>query len=149
MRGNQSIKTTFAVALLLSAITVPAAHARSGENPVVLPNPDEQTASVYAAASAAPSLIPQVVRPNPDEQQSVPQSGRQHPPLASNRGSASPSARTAVVGASVSSGGFDWGDAGIGAGVALALVGFVLAGTRMVTNHRSHPIGHERVGASS
>jgi hypothetical protein len=63
------------------------------------------------------------VRSNPDEQ--VPWSRTQSP---------------AIVRVVAPNGGFDWPDAGVGAGGALVLVGLALAATRAATNgRRRHP----------
>jgi hypothetical protein len=44
-------------------------------------------------------------------------------------------------------GGFEWGDAGIGAAAAIALIAFALAGTRAATNGRRH-IRRQRAAAN-
>jgi hypothetical protein len=46
-------------------------------------------------------------------------------------------------------GGFDWGDAAIGAGAALVLVGIGLAGTRAAPNSRRRHVRQQRATASS
>jgi hypothetical protein len=94
---------------------IAAAHSSA---PVVRPNPDEQ-AAIAAAHSSAP------VGPNPDQQ-----------------AAGSPS-RT-IVHITASNREFDWGDAGIGAGAAVLLLGVGLAGTRVATSTRKRRTRQER-----
>jgi hypothetical protein len=72
-----------------------------------------------AAIAANQALRNQAVWPNPDEQ--APSSQAQSP---------------AIVRVVALDGGFDWGDAGIGAGGVLVLVGLGLAATRAATSGR-------------
>ena len=82
------------------------------------PNPDQQAAELARAAAARPAPTNWVVRPNPDEQNPPP-------------------APTTTVRVITPAGGFDWGDAGIGAaaGVALSMIG--LAGALAVSQRRT------------
>ena len=97
MRHSQHIKTGLAVTLALGAISAPAASAHGGQAGwVVRPNPDQQAAQLARAAATRPAQNTWVVRPNPDEQYQLP-------------------APTTIVRVTDPNGGFDWGDAGIGA----------------------------------
>jgi hypothetical protein len=128
VRPNQYIRTALAVTSALGAIATPVASAHSGQSGwVVRPNADEQTAQPARAGAARPAPSTWVVRPNPDEQ--VPASSP------SNRGYSSPNAPTTIVRVLVPGGGFDWGDAGIGAagGLAVSLLGI---GSVMVVSQR-------------
>ena len=120
MLHRQHIRTTAAIALALAAIAAPAASAHGGQAGwVVRPNPDQQAAELArAAATARPAPTTWVVRPNPDEQNPPP-------------------APTTIVRVITPTGGFDWGDAGIGAaaGVALSMIG--LAGAVAVSQRRT------------
>jgi hypothetical protein len=119
-----------AVTLVVAAIAVPAASAQvirpnpdeagliapqhATSQAVVRPNPDE--VGLIAASRPTPQTSQAVVRPNPDE-------------VGSGPGSLSTEQLTALTRPEVvhveSKPGFDWGDAGIGAGIALgvAMVG--------------------------
>ena len=120
-RTTAVIATTLALtaSLASTAIADPAPLARveatiaatQSSAPVVRPNPDEQ-----AAIAAAHNPTP-IVRPNPDQQAAGSPSGAPMPVTTSNRG-------------------FDWRDAGIGAGATLVLLGVGLAGTRIATSTR-------------
>jgi len=106
---------------------IAAAHSSA---PVVRPNPDEQ-AAIAAAHSSAP-----VVRPNPDEQAAIAaaHSGAPVGPNPDQQAAGSQSRTTMNV--TASNGGFDWGDAGIGAGATVLLLGVGFAGTRVATSTR-------------
>jgi hypothetical protein len=80
----------------------PPASAQPGATWTVRPNPDEQTIGLTRATSSLPSATTLVVRPNPDAQ-------------------TPPAARATIVRVSSPGGGFDWGDAAIGAAVGFAL----------------------------
>jgi hypothetical protein len=90
--------------------------------PVASADP-QPLAKAEAAIAAHQSQGGPVGRPNPDEQ--TPWSRTQSP---------------AIVPVAVANGGFEWGDAGIGAGAALVLVGLGLAATRAATlSHKRNP----------
>ena len=122
MPHRQHIRTTAAIALALAAFAAfaaPAASAHGGQAGwVVRPNPDQQAAELARAAAARPAPTNWVVRPNPDEQNPAP-------------------APTTTVRVITPTGGFDWGDAGIGAaaGVALSMIG--LGGALAVSQRRT------------
>ena len=111
-----TLALTGSLASTASADPAPLARAEAAiaaaqsSAPVVRPNPDEQ-AAIAAAHSGAP------VGPNPDQQAAGSQS------------------RT-TMNVTASNGGFDWGDAGIGAGATVLLLGVGFAGTRVATSTR-------------
>jgi hypothetical protein len=105
---HRHIKDALALALALGLCAAPVASAD--------PQP---LAKAEAAIAANQTRGNQPVRPNPDQQ--APWPGAQSP---------------AIVHVVAPNGGFDWGDAGIGAGGALILVGLGLAATRAATNGR-------------
>lgn len=116
MRHSQHIKTRFAVTLVLAAITAPTASAQAGW--VVRPNPDEQAAQLARSAATRPDQSAWVVRPNPDEQYPT-------------------SAPVAIVRVTDPTGGFHWGDAGIGAGGTLGLILAGTGGTLLIARRRT------------
>ncbi len=119
-----ALALTASLASTASADPAPLARAEAAiaaaqsSAPVVRPNPDEQ-----AAIAAAHSGVP--VGPNPHQQAAV-----------------SPSRTTVHV--TASNRGFDWGDAGIGAGATVLLLGAGLAGTRVATSTRKRRTRQER-----
>lgn len=119
-----------------------------------------------AAIAAAHSSIP--ARPNPDQQQTVGSPSRTprltekqakaiaahqiqaglhpgvfgpNPPRVSNAG-------TGAAHITASNRGFDWGDAGIGAGASLILLGIGLAGLRAATTSRTRRAREKRAMAA-
>ena len=128
-----------ATALAVAAIAAPAASAdpsHSGWNPtpsgwVVRPNPDQQAAQILRGATARPAPSTWVVRPNPDQQaaqlaraaaaRSAPTAWVVRPNPDEQVPLTGPSA---IVRVAQPGGGFDWGDAGIGAagGVAISIL---------------------------
>ena len=113
------IKTGLAVTLVLAAITAPAASARGAQAGwVVRPNPDRQAAQLARAAATRPAQNTWVVRPNPDEQYPLP-------------------APVTIVHVTDPNGGFDWGDAGIGAAGALGLILAITGGTLLIARRRN------------
>jgi hypothetical protein len=134
MRSNQQVKTVLVVTFALGVLVAPAALAHGGQSGwvvradeqaaqlaqaaaappsstwVVRPNPDQQAAELAQDATASPaSSTPAVVRPNPDEQ-------------------TPPGTPATIVRITNPSGGFAWGEAGIGVagGVALSILGLGL-----------------------
>jgi hypothetical protein len=105
---HRHIKGAIALALALGLYAAPVAWAD--------PQP---LAKAEAAIAATPSPGNLVVRPNPDEQVTWPRT--QSP---------------AIVRVAAANGGFDWGDASLGVGGALVLVGLGLGAARAITNSR-------------
>ena len=121
MRHSQHIKTGLAVTLALGTIAAPAASAHSPQAGwVVRPNPDEQSAQLARAAVTRPAQNTWVVRPNPDRQYPDP-------------------GPVVTVRVTDPNGGFDWGDAGIGAAGALGLVLAATGGTLLLAHRRNDP----------
>jgi hypothetical protein len=118
MRHNQHIKPGLAVTLVLAAITAPTASAQASW--VVRPNPDEQAAQLARVAATRPDQSTWVVRPNPDEQYPTP-------------------APVAIVRVTDPTGGFHWGDAGIGAAGTLGLILAATGGTLLIARRRNDP----------
>jgi hypothetical protein len=109
---HRHIKGALALAVALGLCATPVAWA----DPQPLAKAEAAIASNHSQGSA-------VVRPNPDEQ--VPWSRAQSP---------------TIVRVVASDGGFNWADAGVGAGGALVLVGLGLAAASAATNgRRRHP----------
>jgi hypothetical protein len=125
---HQRITTTIALTLTLAAITTPAAVASSTATPVVRPNPDEQTAS--SASSITGASCGDVCSGHGYGPVSVttraPATAASCGDVCSGRGYGPVNVATRAVpsvrppSAAVPGGGFDWGDAGIGAGGMLA-----------------------------
>jgi len=121
MRCSQHVKTGLALTLALGAISAPAASAHSRQAGWVLrPNPDEQAAQLARASAARPAQNTWVVRPNPDEQYPMP-------------------TPVSIVRATDPKGGFDWGDAGIGAAGTLGLILAATGGTLLLARRRTNP----------
>jgi hypothetical protein len=106
-----------ALALIAVAILAPAASARLIDNPAL-------PAQAPSAATARPEVLP-----NPDNQ-ALPLNSGSHPVNA-------PSTSSGQVAPVAATPGFDWGDAGIGAGAAFALTMIGLGGV-LVLNNRHH-----------
>ena len=153
---HQRITTTVAMTLTLLASTAPAAFAGSTASPVVRPNPDEQTASNATAITGAScgdvcsghgygpvsvtNRVPATVAPCGDVC-----SGHGYGAVnVSTR--AIPSAR---LSAAAPSSGFDWGDAGIGAGSMLALTVIGVGGVLAASNRRGRHTHQRQAGAAS
>ena len=146
-RTTAVIATTLALtaSLASTAIADPAPLARveatiaatQSSAPVVRPNPDEQ-AAIAAARNSAP-----VVRPNPDEQAAIAAAHNPTPivrPNPDQQAAGSPSGAPMPV--TTSNRGFDWRDAGIGAGATLVLLGVGLAGARVAKSTRKRRTRH-------
>ena len=140
-----TLALTASLASTASADPAPLARAEAAiaaahnSAPVVRPNPDEQ------AAIAAAHNSPPVVRPNPDEQAAIAAAHNSPPVVRPNpdqQTAGSPSQTTVHV--TASNRGFDWGDAGIGAGTTVLLLGVGLAGTRVATSTRKRRTRQER-----
>ena len=112
IRQHHRTATLAALVLALIAIVTPAASA----------DPQPLAKAEAAMAAAEPSAGTPVVRPNPDEQDS----------------GARPTSVTVHV--TAPSAGFDWGDAGVGAGSILALTLIGLGGGLAVTRRRNHRV---------
>ena len=146
MRSKPHTKTALAVALALSALAAPSAYALADRtSPVVVPNPDQQTANVGRSASTPPSQATTVVRPNPDQQAAATSANNQGistspvscGDVCSGHGYGPVSSAAPIVRVSSPNNGFDWGDAGIGAagGIGLSILG--LAGTVGLSQRRT------------
>ncbi|MFL5828780.1 MAG: hypothetical protein ACJ76X_02585 [Solirubrobacteraceae bacterium] len=121
MRHGQHVKSGLAVTLVLAAISAPAASAHGAQaGRVVQPNPDQQAAQFAPAAATRPAQNARVVRANPDEQYPLP-------------------APITTVRVTDPKGGFDWGDAGIGAAGALGLILAATGGTVLLARRRNDP----------
>ncbi|MBV8998779.1 MAG: hypothetical protein JO304_06950 [Solirubrobacterales bacterium] len=147
MTSNLPIKTTLALTLAAGAIAAPGASARFDLNPptvvqaqagqagavVARPNPDQQTSQTVPPILPAAKPSQSAVVRQADQQERLAYLAR-HKPAGATYSNAEMSAYadatpTGVPGTVVHvvshDGGFDWGDAGIGAagGLGLALVG--------------------------
>jgi len=113
-----------AVALAFGAAGPASAALIPGEpGLVVRPNPDQQVTTSRAAPSASP-----VVVPNPDQQVSTGYRTVSHPTTPT------------VVRVTAPGGGFDWGDAGIGAAGALGLAIIAFGGGLTISRRRARPL---------
>jgi len=147
--SNHRITITTSLALALAALVAPAAVASSTASPVVRPNPDEQTAYVAPAITGAScgdvcsghGYGPvNVTAPTPATPVSCGD-------VCSGHGYGSATVPASIVRV-VAPGGFDWGDAGIGASSMLALTGIGLGGV-LATNRRGRRTHQRQVSASS
>jgi hypothetical protein len=108
------------------------------------PNPDEQT---VGSLSRSPQLTEKQVKAIADLQRAAAQTGLHpgvfgpNPPRADNVGTGAPDSTN-------SNRGFDWGDAGIGAGAFLVLLGIGLGALRAATTSRTRRIREKRAMAA-
>ena len=132
MRLNRLVITTAAIVLAIGPTAATAAGNATGSSPSVRPNPDEQALTTTVQPTHARESATQAVQPNPDQQA----------PITANTGQGSIAATPAViVRVSGAKGGFDWGDAGIGAAGALGLSLVALAGGLAVSQRRARRTG--------
>jgi hypothetical protein len=142
IRQHHTISGVIALAAVLTASVAPnawadpaplakaeaAIAANSQAATAVRPNPDQQPTGV-ALTGSAPAQTATVVRPNPDQQ---------IPALATHRiGYVSPKTRATVVRVISPDGGFDWGDAGIGAIGGFALSVLAIGGAITISRRRT------------
>jgi hypothetical protein len=128
--------TTAAVAIML-ALT-------AGLAPIALADP-APLAPAEAAIAASHSSAP--VRPNPDQQTVTRASTAPCSEVCSGGGYGG--APATVVRVVAPDGSFNWGDAGIGAGASLMLLGIGLASMRAVTKSRERHTREQRAIATS
>jgi hypothetical protein len=117
-----------------SVNTTPSSHA-SGPvskpaSPAVQPNPDEQVLTSHTNSSQPSATPTAAVQPNPDEQ------------------APATSPQPVVVRVNTPNGGFDWGDAGIGAASGLGLSILGLAGALTLSKRRPHRTRRSRAATS-
>jgi hypothetical protein len=118
-----------------------AAIAATHGSAIVRSNPDQQTAT---AATTYPGPCSEICSGGAGSYGSMSQLVRMPDTSRATlpHGTASPA--PTVVRVVTHSGGFDWGDAGIGAGTALVLLGIGLIGTRAATNSRRRHTPEQR-----
>lgn len=131
--------TIGALVFALGATGAPAAAEASSASAVVRPNPDEQVVIPHSRPVARRLAPSRTVQPNPDEQAatSPTQSSGPHSEVINNGGDGQLNIPPIIVRATVAKGGFDWGDAGIGAAAALGLSTLALAGALAITQRRA------------
>jgi hypothetical protein len=122
-----------------------AAIAAAHDGVPARPNPDEQTAG---SLSRSPQLTQKQVKAIADLQSAAAQTGLHPGVFGPNPPQASNFATGAAQSTSSTNRGFDWGDAGIGAGASLLLLGIGLAGLRAATNRRTRRIREKRAMAA-
>ena len=132
MRLNRLVITTAAIALAIGPTAATAAGNATGSSPSVRPNPDEQALSTTVQPTHARESATQAVQPNPDQQSSI---------AANTRQGSTAGTPAVIVRVSSAKGGFDWGDAGIGAAGALGLSLAALAGGLAVSQRRARRTG--------
>ncbi|MGO9750756.1 MAG: hypothetical protein ACLP8S_12965 [Solirubrobacteraceae bacterium] len=135
IRHHRHITCALASTLALAATTAPGAtaHLRPAAprktptaSPVVRPNPDEQVLTSYATPATSEQTTSPLVQPNPDEQT---------PPTIAHSTTLVDSVPTVRI-VRVSYGGFDWGDAGLGAATGLGLSLITFSGVLAVSRRR-------------
>ena len=132
MRLNRLVITTAAIALAIGPTAATAAGNATGSSPSVRPNPDEQALSTTVQPTHARESATQAVQPNPDQQAPI---------TANTRQGSITGTPAVIVRVSSAKGGFDWGDAGIGAAGALGLSLVALAGGLAVSQRRARRTG--------
>jgi hypothetical protein len=130
---------------LTTAAVVAAASAPSSAyaSPVVRPNADEQILTTQAIPTASGPTGSPAVRPNPDEQTATDATTRGGPgsEVIDNGGYGPAVVRSVVVPVARPKGGFDWGDAGIGAAAAIGLAMLGVAGAFALSQRRARRSG--------
>jgi hypothetical protein len=139
IRRHHRITHATALTLALAATAAPCAWA----DPAPL-------ARAEAAIAARQTPASPVVRPNADQQPAASFNAATGPavPMVSDDGSASGTRATRVLRVIAPADGFDWRDAGIGAGASLLLVGIGLAGTRAAMSSRKRDIREQQATAT-
>jgi hypothetical protein len=132
MRLNRLVITTAAIVLAIGPTAATAAGNATGSSPSVRPNPDEQALTTTVQPTHARESATQAVQPNPDQQAPI---------TANTRQGSIAGAPAVIVRISSAKGGFDWGDAGIGAAGALGLSLVALAGGLAVSQRRARRTG--------
>ena len=132
MRLNRLVITTAAIVLAIGPTAATAAGNATGSSPSVRPNPDEQALTTTVQPTYARESATQAVQPNPDQQAPI---------TANTRQGSIAGAPAVIVRISSAKGGFDWGDAGIGAAGALGLSLVALAGGLAVSQRRARRTG--------
>jgi hypothetical protein len=161
-----AVGLTPSLASIVSAYPAPLAQAEATSattqnnvpaRPTSLVPGDSPTAIGYSGPVSQPSSPPgdsptaigysgPVSQPSPAPQRSIPAL------LYSGTGTTAPTAAAGphtVVRVVASHDGFDWGDAGIGAGAMLLLLGMAIAGTLVATNGRRGHIHEQRAVATN
>ena len=131
-------------ALTITAVTAAASAPSSAyASPVVRPNPGEQIVTTQAIQTASGPTGDAAVRPNPDEQTATGAMAGGGPgsEVIDNGGYGRAVVRPVVVGVAKPKGGFDWGDAGIGAGAAIGLALLGVAGGFALFQRRARRSG--------
>jgi hypothetical protein len=123
--------------LAFGIAAAPAAADTPSTNPV-RPNPDQQVLTAHPTHLAARAAPGPTVQPNPDQQPAIPaaQTTGPHSEVIDNGGYGPPQPPATIVRVTTP-GGFDWGDAGIGAGVGLGLSIIAIAGVLAISQHRT------------
>lgn len=109
------------------------------------PNPDKQ---VVRSPSRSPRLTEKQAKALAGLQSAAVQAGL-HPGVFGPNSPRVSNAGTGAAHITASDRGFDWGDAGIGAGASLILLAIGLAGLRAATTSRTRPTREERPMAAS
>jgi hypothetical protein len=125
MRLNLRLTAALVLAVAMASATTAAANTTTNRA-VVRPNPDEQTLTAHTTHVAVPVAPSPTIQPNPDEQPAITaaQSTVPHSEVIDNGGYGFSNTPATIVRVTTP-GGFDWGDAGIGAagGIALSMIG--------------------------
>ena len=132
MRLSRLVITTAAIVLAIGTAAATAAGHATGSSPSVRPNPDEQALTTTVQPTYARESATQAVQPNPDQQAPI---------TANTRQGSITGTPAVIVRVSSAKGGFDWGDAGIGAAGALGLSLVALAGGLAVSQRRARRTG--------
>ena len=120
-----------------------SAPSSASASPVVRPNPDEQIKVTQTIPTASGQTGSAAVRPNPDEQTATEAAtgGGPGSEVIDNGGYGRAVVRPVVVRVAKPSGGFDWGDAGIGAAAAIGLVMLGVTGAFALAQRRARRSG--------
>jgi hypothetical protein len=121
------------------------AEIAAAHSSIPAPNPDKQPLS---SLPRSPRLTEKQVKALADLQRAAVQAGL-HPGVFGPNPSRVSNTGTGAAHITASNRGFDWGDAGIGAGASLVLLGIGLAGLHAATTSRTRRTREERAMAAS
>lgn len=145
MHLNQHISAALVFALAIAPALAAVGNASSA-GPVLRPSPDRQPLTAQTGSTRTQPPERQVKQPGSSTHASdgAPGSPRPQPEVTNSASNHEPLVAPVVVRVSTPNGGFDWGDAAIGAAGTLGIVILALAGAIAVTQRRAGETGDER-----
>jgi hypothetical protein len=145
MHLNQHISTALVFALAIAPASAAVGQA-AGAGRGLRPSPEPQALTAHAGPTGPRPPQRRTAQPASDTHAAggATDSPRPRPELTHSGSNGDPLVAPVVVRVSTPSGGFDWGDAGIGAAGTLGIVILALAGALAVMQRRAGGTGDER-----